>query len=237
MKNRLFLRIFGGFCLIIAASSAVLLFLTFQSVRAAYIDDQAVHLGNLARIIEPAILSDLKLGKPEALELFINDVDRKVRVRITVVDTAGSVLADSEEAPVRMESHQYRPEVFQSLKGEPARSVRHSATVKADMLYLSFPLVEDGKVVGALRLSRFMKDIDGLLGHLKRRIIGMALAVMILVFVAMLFFSRSISGPVREFVRASRKVAGGDFETKVSLRNKGEFADFARSFNTMTSDL
>ncbi len=82
-----------------------------------------------------------------------------------------------------------------------------------------------------------MKDIDDLLAHLRRRIVGTALAVMALVFLAMLFFSRSISGPVREFVTASRKVAGGDFEAKVSLRNKGEFADFARSFNTMTADL
>ena len=82
-----------------------------------------------------------------------------------------------------------------------------------------------------------MKDIDGLLAHLRRRTIGMALAVIALVFVAMLFFSRSIAGPVREFVTASRKVAGGDFGAKVLLRNKGEFADFARSFNTMTSDL
>jgi two-component system phosphate regulon sensor histidine kinase PhoR len=60
---------------------------------------------------------------------------------------------------------------------------------------------------------------------------------MALVLLAMLFFSRSISGPVREFITASRKVADGDFETKVSLRSKGEFADFARSFNTMTADL
>ncbi len=136
-----------------------------------------------------------------------------------------------------MESHQYRPEVFQSLKGEPARAVRRSSTVRADMLYMSFPLMEDGKIIGALRLSRFMKDIDDLLAHLRRRIVGTALGVMAFVLLAMLFFSRSISGPIREFITASRKVAGGDFEAKVPLRNKGDFADFARSFNTMTADL
>ena len=237
MKNNLFLRTFGGFCLIIAVALAVLLILTFKAVRTAYIDDQAAHLGSLAEVLRPTIASTLKQGGTEALELYVKDVDRKVRVRITVVDAAGVVLADSEEAPDRMESHQFRPEVFRSLKGQTARIVRHSSTVRADMLYMSFPLSEEGKIVGALRLSKFMKDIDGLLVHLRRRIVAMALAVMAVVFLVMLLFSRSIASPVREFITASRRVADGDFEVKVSLRHKGEVADFARSFNTMTSDL
>jgi two-component system, OmpR family, phosphate regulon sensor histidine kinase PhoR len=237
MKKTLFLRIYGGFCLIIAAAAAAILFFSFQAIRSAYLDDQAAHLASLAEVLKPTISSTLKQGGSEALESFVREIDRKIRIRITVVDAAGVVLADSEEAPGRMESHQYRPEVFLSLKGEPARAVRRSSTVKADMLYMSFPLAEAGKVVGALRLSRFMKDIDGLLAHLRRRIVGTALVVMAIVFLAMLFFSRSISGPIREFITASRKVAGGDFEAKVPLRYKGEFADFARSFNTMTAGL
>jgi two-component system phosphate regulon sensor histidine kinase PhoR len=236
MKNKLFFRIYGGFCLIIAAAAAAILFFAFQAIRSAYIDDQAAHLANLAEVLKPRALAGLR-EKPEELEAFVRDLGSKIRVRITVVDHLGAVLADSEESPGRMESHQYRPEIFLSLKGEPARAVRRSSTVKAEMLYMSFPLVEDGKVVGALRLSRFMKDIDGLLSHLRNRIVGTALAVMALVFLGMLFFSRSISGPVREFIQASKKVAGGDFEAKVSLRHKGEFGDFARSFNTMTTDL
>jgi two-component system phosphate regulon sensor histidine kinase PhoR len=237
MKNTLFIRIFGGFCLIIAAAAAAILLFSFRAIRSAYLDDQAAHLENLAEVIKPTIASAMTQGGTEALELLVRDVAPKVRVRITVVDATGVVLADSEAVPERMESHRYRPEVFQSLKGEPARAVRRSSTVKADMLYMSFPILEGGKVLGVLRLSRFIKDIDGLLARLKRRIIGTALAVVALVFLAMLFFSRSISGPVRELVTASRKVAGGDFEAKVSLRHRGEFADFARSFNTMTSDL
>jgi two-component system phosphate regulon sensor histidine kinase PhoR len=237
MKNTLFLRIYGGFCIIIAGAAALILLFSFRAIRSAYLDDQAAHLDGLAEILKPAVVSSLDQGRAQALEQLASDVERGTQVRVTIVDATGTVLADSEEAPGRMESHQYRPEIFQSLKGEPARAVRRSSTVKADMLYMSFPLFEGGKVVGALRLSRFMKDIDGLLAHLRRRIVGTALAVMALVFLAMLFFSRAISRPVREFVTASRKVAGGDFEAKVSLRHRGEFADFARSFNTMTADL
>ena len=190
MKNTLFLRIYGGFCIIIAGAAALILLFSFRAIRSAYLDDQAAHLEGLAEILKPAVVSSLDRGRAQALEQLAGDVERGAQVRVTVVDATGTVLADSEEAPGRMESHQYRPEIFRSLKGEPARAVRRSSTVKADMLYMSFPLFEGGKVVGALRLSRFMKDIDGLLAHLRRRIVGTALGVMALVFLAMLFFSR-----------------------------------------------
>ncbi|HEX2694872.1 MAG TPA: HAMP domain-containing protein, partial [Acidobacteriota bacterium] len=236
MKSTLFLRIYGRFCLIIAAAAAAILFFSFNAIRSAYLDDQAAHLGSLAEVLKPRALAGLK-EKPGALEAFVIDLGPRIQTRITLVDASGAVLADSEMTPDRMESHQYRPEVFLSLKGETARVVRRSSTVKADMLYVSSPLIEDGEIVGALRLSRFMKDIDRLLARLRRRIIGTALAVMAVVFLVMLLFSRSISGPVQEFITASRKVAGGDFEAKIALRHKGEFEDFARSFNTMTADL
>ena len=237
MKNSLFLKIFGGFCLTIALASAVLLLLTFGSVRRAYIDDQSLHLGDLAELVRPTVLAEMKEGRTETLEPLVRDIGRRIRVRITVFDPGGSVLADSEEEPSRMESHLFRPEVFSALRGEPGRALRRSTTVGAEMLYMSYPLSVDGKIAGALRLSMFMRDIDGLLFGLRKRIITAAVGLMIVVLLIMLPFSRSISGPVREFVGASRKVASGDLEAKVSLRQKGEFADFARSFNAMTSDL
>jgi two-component system phosphate regulon sensor histidine kinase PhoR len=51
------------------------------------------------------------------------------------------------------------------------------------------------------------------------------------------FLTRSVTGPLREVIDASKKVAGGDFDVTVSTRRSGEFGDFARSFNAMTAKL
>jgi two-component system, OmpR family, phosphate regulon sensor histidine kinase PhoR len=237
MKNTLFLRIYGGFCAVIAAAALVILLFSFRAIRTAYLDDQAAHLKGLGEILKPSVASAMARGDAPALEALAKEVERGARVRVTIVDATGAVVADSEEPAARMESHQYRPEIFLALKGEPGQAVRRSSTMKADMLYMSFPLASDGKVVGALRLSLFMKDIDVLLAHLRRRILVTALAVCGLVLLIMLFYSRSVSRPVRELIEASHKVAEGDFEAKIPLRNRGDFAAASRSFNKMTADL
>jgi two-component system phosphate regulon sensor histidine kinase PhoR len=237
MRKSLFWKVFGGYLIIITLFAAVLLLYSFKAIRTAYVEDQALHLKNLAEVFMPRIASILKAEGAAGLEPFVLDFGRRTQVRISVVGTDGTVLADSAQVPDGMESHQYRPEVFQALQGQTGRSVRRSSTVRADMLYMGFPMFEEGRVTGVLRLSMFMKDIDALLSGLKKKIFQTAALIMILVLVVMLLLSRSISGAVREFITTSRRVAGGDFEAKVSLSHKGELGDFARSFNAMTGEL
>ncbi len=237
MRKSLFWKIFGGYLIIIALFGAILLGLSFKAIRTAYVEDQVLHLKSLNGVLMPRLITLIKNEGPGNLEPLIRDIERQTKVRITIIRPDGTVLADSEEASERMDSHQYRPEVFQALKGETGRSVRRSSTVRADMLYMGFPMLEEGRVLGVLRLSMFMRDIDALLSSLRMKIFLTASAILALVLLAMIAFSRSISRPIRELITASRRVAGGDFEAKVSLRRRGEMGDFARSLNAMTGDL
>ena len=51
------------------------------------------------------------------------------------------------------------------------------------------------------------------------------------------FLARTISRPVRELTRATRRVAGGELGYHVPVRTKDELGELAESFNLMSSDL
>jgi len=72
---------------------------------------------------------------------------------------------------------------------------------------------------------------------MRQKILEATGITLLILLVAVILFSRSVSKPVREFVSISRRVAGGDFEAKISRRHRGELGDFARSFNSMVDDL
>jgi two-component system, OmpR family, phosphate regulon sensor histidine kinase PhoR len=237
MRKSIFVRILGGYTLIVALFAVALLVFSFKAVRKSYLEDQVSHLKNLAEAMTPRITPFLNGMEAGPLEPFVRDLGVNLRVRITVISADGSVLADSEEFPEKMESHQYRPEVFQALKGETTTSVRRSSTVKADMLYMGFPLREGARITGVLRLSLHMATIDRLISGLQKRIFLTAAAIMIVFLLVIAGFSRALSRPVKEFTSVAGRVAGGDFEAKVSERRVGELGDFARSFNRMTGDL
>ncbi|MCK7476897.1 MAG: HAMP domain-containing protein [Candidatus Moduliflexus flocculans] len=162
---------------------------------------------------------------------------RKTGTRITVIDAAGVVLADSEKEPRDMENHLFRPEIQASLRGEKQMSIRPSSTLKTDMMYMSIPVAVDGRVVGALRLSYFMKDFEALMDSLRGDLLKIVGLVTLLALALAIFLTRSVTGPLREVIDASSQVAAGDFGVTVSTRRSGEFRGLARSFNAMTGRL
>jgi two-component system phosphate regulon sensor histidine kinase PhoR len=82
-----------------------------------------------------------------------------------------------------------------------------------------------------------MKNLEALLDIFRGELLK-AVGVMILVALVFVFvLSKSVSGPIREVIDASSRVAAGDFEVAVSARRSGEFKRFAQSFNAMTGKL
>jgi two-component system phosphate regulon sensor histidine kinase PhoR len=237
MKKTLFLRIFVGYVAVIALLVAAVTLFAPPLMRTHHIEERAAGLEHMGLLLESQVLPYLMGTASGDLEGFVTDLGHKTGTRITVIDVEGVVLADSEKEPRDMENHLFRPEIQASLRGEKQMSIRPSSTLKADMMYLSVPLRADGRVVGALRLSLFMKDIEALLGTLRGDLLKVVGIVTLVALILAFFLTRSVTGPLREVIDASKKVAGGDFDVTVSTRRSGEFGDFARSFNAMTAKL
>jgi len=237
MKHSIFLRIFIGYAVVVLFLGAIVTLVAPGPMKRHYIQEQETHLEHLGALLEGPVVASLAGSDAQALEDYIREIGRKTSARVTVIRPDGTVLADSEKEPLDMENHLYRPEIFAALRGEKQMSVRFSSTLKRDMMYMSFPLRSGDRVVGALRLSLFMTDLDRLFGRLRSDLFQIVGLVTLLALGAAFFFARSISKPLREFIDASAQVAAGDFGTKVSLRQQGEFKKYALSFNAMTDDL
>lgn len=237
MKKTLFLKIFSGYAAVILLLAAGVMLFAPPLMRKHNIGEKASALEDMAVLLEPQIVPYLDGAGTGDLGGIVAAHSRETGTRITVIDPAGRVLADSEKDARDMENHLYRPEIQAALAGEKRMSIRPSATLKQRMMYMSIPLEADGRVVGALRLSLFMKDIEALLAFFRGELLK-AVGVMILVALAIAFvLARSVSGPVREVIDASARVAAGDFGVTVSTRRSGEFKRFAQSFNAMTGKL
>lgn len=237
MKRSLFLKIFGGYFLIVFLLSAVVLLFSFRTIRSHYLNTLTEDLKRLAQTLKERVIPYIEEGRFQELDSFSKELGKTIRIRITIVNPEGVVLADSDQDPGRMENHRYRPEIFHALQGEIGKSIRLSPTIKEEMLYVGLPLVKSGKMLGVIRASLFLREINKLLSDLKARI-ALAVAVMMVIVLLLAFlFSQSVSRPIKKVIAASRGVASGDFSKRVVLKNKDELRDLAESFNAMTSEL
>ncbi|OGD28873.1 MAG: hypothetical protein A2Y56_07315 [Candidatus Aminicenantes bacterium RBG_13_63_10] len=237
MKKTLFLRVFSGYAAVIILLAAAVTVFAPPLMRRHHIAERAAGLEHMALLLESQVIPWLTGSGMGDLGKLVTEMGRKTETRITVIDPVGNVLADSEKDARDMENHLFRPEILAALQGDMRMSIRQSSTLKQEMMYMSVPLEAGGKVVGALRLSLFMKDLETLLKALRGDLLKIVGVITLLALVIAFFLSRSVSRPIREFIDASARVASGDFDAAVSTRWSGEFKNFARSFNAMAGKL
>ncbi|MFP4368132.1 MAG: ATP-binding protein [Candidatus Kapaibacterium sp.] len=230
-------KIFVSYLLVIILLTGLILLYSYQAIKTNYIETFADELIHINLGVKPQLMPLLEEGKNESLDSLVKFLGSETETRITLVDSIGRVLADSEEDPAVMENHATRPEILRAFAGETGRSIRYSTTVNAEMLYIAVPLMSGHTQLGVLRSSLFLSEINDFITQLNVEIIEVALIVVLISLFGVLLFSKNISRPINQLSQASRKVSTGDFDVKVHLRGHDEIKDLANSFNYMTEKI
>ncbi|MEY4180980.1 MAG: Sensor histidine kinase YycG [Planctomycetota bacterium] len=153
-SSRLYWRFFGvaaGSALALAAVFAVVLLAGVRPLVASLaqqrLHDVAVALRTLAE-------SSLQSGDRDALQRVVGELKTHARVRCTVLDAKGNVLADSHGDPREMANHSTRPEIVQA-KSEMGVGVswRESDTLGVEFLYVALPVDRDRRLLGFVRVA------------------------------------------------------------------------------------
>ncbi len=230
-------KIFIGFILIIVLFTSLILYFTFKTTREHYIKSFAKDLERLNFVLTTTHKQFIMNNEIDELRAYVNELGNTINVRITVIDSVGLVLADSEFDPTMMENHLSRPEIQKALKGNREATLRYSTTVHNEMLYMAVPIYDNGSLLGISRVSMFLRDIDALTDRLSGDILKTATVIALLTLIVILIFYRNLSQPLALLSQASRKVALGDFDIKVFIKGRDEIKELAVNFNHMTERL
>jgi two-component system phosphate regulon sensor histidine kinase PhoR len=230
-------RLFKHYVILILLLTVSLIILNGSLIHRFYLRVLTEDLTAFAHGLEPQITLMALKGDYRGLNLLVGHIGTTAKIRITIITDDGRVLADSSEDAEVMTDHWNRPEVIEALAGGVGTATRYSETVGEKMLYVTVarPLQPDRTIV--IRTSVPLRTIHDFLYVVMRRILYVGAAVALLALLYAFYHSRRVSRPVMELVAATSRVAAGDLEAKVFLRDRGEMADLGRRFNEMTSSI
>ncbi|MFH1714701.1 MAG: ATP-binding protein [Elusimicrobiota bacterium] len=237
MKKSFFKEIFTGYLVVIVLFSIIIGLISITSIKHFYITSNSSQLEKISKSLSVSVIVILQRNNITELNEFVKKMDIDLDVRITVMDKDGAVLADSQEDYKAMDNHRTRPEVNSALSGYIESSIRYSKTLKEDMMYVAVPLVSGGSIIGAIRLSYFMKDMTRFLAGLRTKIIIAMGLIIVLALIISWLYARRISGPVRSLNEASKKMAEGNFDIELLVNGNNELAQLGQSFGHMTKTI
>lgn len=238
MKNKFLFKTFLKFTLIIFFLVIVLILYSINLIKKQYINSLDTILAHKTFILNEKVKIYFDNKNFSGLDKYIKDIGKSIKTRITIMDSNGEVIADSEKNPKEMENHKEKQEIKKALTGIPGRSIRYCNTLNQEMLYFAMPEMDlNNNIKYIIRTSLFITDVNKKINNLWFKIILILLIFLFLFLIVIYFYSKWLYKPVYYLKEATQKIAAGNFTHKINLHKKNEFKELADNFDMMVDDI
>ena len=233
MSKSLFSRLYLILSLFILTIFFVNYYFTMKTYREHQILLEKEKLSGIISSLKTEILQIHK--NPALLKKIIDRTGASFNVRITIIETTGKVLSDTNQFPELMENHLMRPEIKEASYKNYGFSIRYSTTIKREMLYVAEK--ESGIFEGYIRVSVFLSDINSFLNVFKKDLFIVAFILLVLSLAGSYFLTRLVAGPLEKLTQVTDQIAAGNFDVMIPDIGSGEIANLANNFRLMTKKI
>ena len=157
--------------------------------------------------------------------------------RLTLINAAGKVVADTMAGSAKMDSHLNRPEIQEARLRRMGKATRYSRTLDQEMIYVVVPLGNRAGEKGYVRLSRPVSDVSLVTDKRGRTSLYFMLAIIAAYILAALLFCFRLLAPIRRMAAFTDKVRAGNFSGALLVRSDGEIAELEKNINEMVESL
>jgi two-component system phosphate regulon sensor histidine kinase PhoR len=231
LENYLRLRPFWNLGLaylaLLLVALAVIYLYALRTWERSFLEAAYQHLDSVARLAETHPPESADRGTLAAWADWVAESG----ARATIVGADGSVLADSQEDPARMDNHGDRPEVRSAWVEGRGRATRFSQTVKRDMAYLAVRISWPSTGPVVLRLALPFRQVSDAVREVRASLVAISLLALFVGGVVAVVVSRRFSDRVIRLKAFLQRVAERDFRPEPLSEGRDDLFDLQSSLN------
>ncbi len=225
-------KLFLSYSLLVAAVIVILTIGVDATLRRPLLDQAATELTR-----ELGLGRDIYDGRPaEAPDQVARHLGRITGHRVTIISPDGTVVGESDVPPevvAHLENHRGRSEIESALARGVGAAVRRSVSVDQDLLYAAMTTGR-GEVI---RFAVGIEQIDATVAGVRRQILQVGGAALVLAAVFSLLFSLAVTRPLRRMRRIASAMAAGDLDARVRPSGSDELAELGSVLDKLAAEL
>lgn len=159
--------------------------------------------------------------------------------RVVIVNSNGIAIVTSDDDQSSVgDSYLSRPEIAGALGGQITSGHRYSDTLQIELLYVTVPVVNGQKVIGAVRLT-FPEQVVADTVARQISVLGLvALTTVVLAGIVGFIFSATVTRRLKLLQHATERLADGDLDARADeSAGAPEIRSLSVSFNRMATRL
>mgnify|MGYP001078562062 CR=1 FL=1 len=232
MKRVLLKRVFFLYFILASVLIVVLGEYLSSTIKNNYLSKLRENLTVQSRLIA----ENIPLSFKDNLDDFCKRYKDKTGARITIIDSTGRALGDSNEPSALMENHSNRPELIEAEASGIGSSIRFSKTIHKNLFYLALAITKDSEK-RFLRMSVPLHDIEAAVRKIKIQILTASFASLLIVFLIGFIQTGRIVRTIEEIAAFSKEVASGNFRKRLFPRRKDELGELTKNVSDMSQEL
>lgn len=157
--------------------------------------------------------------------------------RITILDTNGAIVADTTDDSLTG-TRSNRPEIKTILQGgKLGVALRHSATLKKELLYVATPIIQDQKINGILRIAEPTANFLNSAAQVRRSIFLVYSLLCLLITLVVLHFLRQKNRPMEKILPVLKKMVAQPEKTELILQTSPQWQELYQTVNQLSEQL
>lgn len=181
---------------------------------------------------------DVKKAR-EDLDKFVGDWFKLNDSEIQILDANGIVISMSQPDPAilgQKNTQQVISRALQNIKDKETERIITDADGTRKRV-LATPVLNNGKVVGAVYIVKSMEDLYSNISRINRIFLTGTIIALAMTAALGIVLSSTITAPIKEITKQATSVAEGRFEQRVKVYGQDEIGQLSNAFNNMTARL
>lgn len=234
MKSSFFWKIFGGTVAVISITAFIVYLAAVPTLSESLRQDIELRVRQEARLAAELAVDVLLDPSQESRK---RDIERAVEdlgtSRLTVINTAGEVVLETQADPEDMDNHASRPEFI-----DPGTIVtRWSETLEQDMTYVAHAVEHEGQLLGHARMALPHEDQVGRITDLRGAVRKGALLAALFSLVLAGIFARRVTQPLTQIAELVSEIGTKQTTRRLEVTRDDELGQLGRAVNRMADDL
>ena len=238
-KKKLIWQIFPSFLIITLVSMTAVTLYATDYFKRFFLNNSEKELTTQTLLLQKKFIHILK-SEPDRMDQIdpqCKEIGQETGTRVTVILPSGVVVGDSFGDIDAMENHMDRPEVSAALNGEKGISIRYSATLDKNMMYIALPVIDAGTILAVVRTAVSVSAIDRELREIRNNILFALVLTTLAATIVSLWVTRRITRPIEQMKNGAAQFAGGNLNTRMAVPSSEELSELAVTMNRMAENM
>lgn len=206
----------------------------YQSMMLSRIQNQAMHYADQ--------LSDVELRNALSLKDALRDEFAKYaetkQVGFEVINSSGETVFQQAVAMEPMFRHTFRTVFATILEGKTINTQVSHMRFESTYWVIGVPVVGSNmKVTGGIIITAPIESMDQTVEIIKEQLVYITLMLLVLASLMAFLLSKQFSKPILKISHATKKIAKGEYETKLNTHQTDEIGQLAKDIEEMSFEL